>query len=350
MDEFEEKSMKRILLTGGAGFIAHHTIRHLLQNTDWEIVSLDRLDYSGNLNRISDMMIEFDKETQKRVRIVYHDLRAEINEMLCADLGDFDYIVHMCSLSHVDRSIEDPMTFVLDNVVVFTCNILNFGRKQKNLERFIYFSTDEVFGPAPKGVNYKERDRYNSTNPYSATKAGEELCVAFENTYDMPIYITHTMNVFGERQHPEKFIPMTIKNARDGNMVTIHSDRDKKIPGSRHYIHAKDVADGMLFLLQNQDKIDNLEKDYGGAKCPKFNLVGPVEWDNLTLAQKIAMSQNKELKYKMVDFHSSRPGHDLRYALDGTLMKELGWEPKVSIDERISQGWTLNWTLNNDLY
>ena len=133
--------MKRILLTGGAGFIAHHTIRHLLQNTDWEIVSLDRLDYSGNLNRIADMMNEFDKETQKRVRIVYHDLRAELNEMLCADLGDFDYIVHMAASSHVDRSIEDPMCFVLDNVVA-TCNILNFGRKQKNLERFIYFSTD----------------------------------------------------------------------------------------------------------------------------------------------------------------------------------------------------------------
>ena len=126
--------MKRILLTGGAGFIAHHTIRHLLQNTDWEIVSLDRLDYSGNLNRISDMMIEFDKETQKRVRIVYHDLRAEINEMLTADLGDFDYVVHMAASSHVDRSIEDPMTFVLDNVVA-TCNILNFGRKQKKFRK-----------------------------------------------------------------------------------------------------------------------------------------------------------------------------------------------------------------------
>ena len=111
--------------------------------------------------------------------------------MLCADLGDFDYIVHMVISSHVDRSIEDPMCFVLDNVVA-TCNILNFGRKQKNLERFIYFSTDEVFGPTTKGVNYKERDRYNSTNPYSALKAGgEELAVAFQNTYDMPIYITH---------------------------------------------------------------------------------------------------------------------------------------------------------------
>jgi len=338
--------MKRLLLTGGAGLIAHHTIRHLLQNTDWEIVSLDRLDYSGNLNRISDMMTEFTPETQKRLRIVHHDLRAEVNEMLQADLGQFDYIVHMAASSHVDRSIEDPMCFVMDNVVA-TCNILNFGRKQKKLERFIYFSTDEVFGPAPKGVDYKERDRYNSTNPYSATKAGgEELAVAFENSYGMPIYITHTMNVFGERQHPEKFIPMVIRKARDGESVTIHSDESKTIPGSRHYIHAKDVADGCLFLLNNQDKIDAMPKDFGGAKCPKFNLVGPVEWDNLQLAQNIAKAQNVELKYEMVDFHSSRPGHDLRYALDGNLMKELGWEPKVSIDERIIQ--VVQWTLNNE--
>lgn len=336
----------KVLITGGAGFIAHHTIRHFLKNTNWEIVSLDRLDYSGNLNRIADMMNEFDKETKKRLRIVYHDLRAEINQMLTADLGNFEYIIHMAASSHVDRSIEDPMTFVLDNVVA-TCNILNFARKQKNLKRFIYFSTDEVFGPAPKNIKYKERDRYNSTNPYSATKAGgEELAVAFENSYNMPVYITHTMNVFGERQHPEKFIPMTIKKVSCGETVTIHSDETKTIPGSRHYIHASDVADGCLFLLNNQNKIDNLNKDYGGAKCPKFNLVGPVEWNNLELAQKIARAQNKDLKYQMVDFHSSRPGHDLRYALDGDLMKQLGWVPKVSIEERINQ--VVRWTLNND--
>ena len=189
--------MKKVLLTGGAGFIAHHIIRHFLKNTDWEIVSLDRLDYSGNLNRIADMMNEFNITDKKRVRIVYHDLRAEVNQMLAADLGQFDYILHLAASSHVDRSIDNPMEFVQDNVVA-TCNILNFARFQKNLERFIYFSTDEVFGPA-LGVNYKERDRYNSTNPYSATKAGgEELAVAFENSYYMPIYITHTMNVLGE--------------------------------------------------------------------------------------------------------------------------------------------------------
>jgi len=338
--------MKKLLLTGGAGFIAHHIIRHFLKNTDWEIVSLDRLDYSGNLNRIADMMNEFDSNAKKRVRIVYHDLRAEINQMLAADLGEFDYILHLAASSHVDRSIDNPMEFVQDNVVA-TCNILNFARYQKNLERFIYFSTDEVFGPAPLGVNYKERDRYNSTNPYSATKAGgEELAVAFENSYHMPIYITHTMNVFGERQHPEKYIPMTIKNVRDDKLVTIHSDESRTTPGSRHYVHAVDVADGCLFLLNNPNKVQDLPKDFGGAKCPKFNIVGPVEWNNLQLAEKIAEAQNKKLKYRLVDFHSSRPGHDLRYALDGSLMKELGWTPKVSPDERINQ--VVQWTLANE--
>jgi len=338
--------MKRVLITGGAGFIAHHTIKYILENTDWEIVSLDRLDYSGNLNRIADMMNEFDKINQNRVRIVFHDLRAEVNEMLQADLGNFNYIIHMAASSHVDRSIDDPMCFVLDNVVA-TCNILNFCRKNNSLERFVYFSTDEVFGPAPKGVNYKERDRYNSTNPYSATKAGgEELAVAFENTYKLPIYITHTMNVFGERQHPEKFIPMVIRKVRDDESVTIHSDETKKIPGSRHYIHAKDVADGCLYLLNNEDKINKLKTDFGGAKCPKFNLVGPIELNNLELAKKIAAAQSKDLKYEMVDFHSSRPGHDLRYALDGQLMQQLGWSPKISIDERISQ--VVDWSLNNN--
>tara|TARA_B100001250_G_C19804164_1_gene792471 strand:- start:1889 stop:2917 length:1029 start_codon:yes stop_codon:yes gene_type:complete len=338
--------MKKVLVTGGAGFIAHHLIRHLLLNTDWEVTSLDRLDYSGNLNRISDMMTEFDKNKQKRVKIIFHDLKSEINEMLENNLGNFNYIIHLAASSHVDRSIEDPLSFVMDNVVA-TCNILNFARKNNNLERFIYFSTDEVFGPAPKGINYKERDRYNSTNPYSATKAGgEELAVAFENTYNMPIYITHTMNVFGERQHPEKFIPLSISKIKKNKAVTIHSDETKKIPGSRHYIHASDVADGCLFLLQNEKKILKIKKDFGGAKCPKFNLVGPEEINNLELAKMIAKAQNKELKYEMVDFHSSRPGHDLRYALDGNLMKNLGWIPKIDITERINQ--VVQWTLKND--
>lgn len=334
---------KNVLVTGGAGFVAHHVIYHLLKNTDWNIVSLDRLDFSGNLNRLADMMQDFASEDRKRVRIVFHDLRAELNPLVRREIGKVDYVLHLAAGSHVDRSIEYPMEFVLDNVVG-TCNILNYARELDNLERFIYFSTDEVFGPAPNGINYAERDRYNSSNPYSATKAGgEELAVAFENTYKMPIYVTHTMNVFGQRQHPEKYIPMCIRKVHDGDVITIHSDSSRTIPGSRHYIHAADVAEAMLFLLNLNATLD---EDYGGAKCPKFNLVGKEEINNLQLAQIIADVQGKELKYDMVDFHSSRPGHDLRYSLSGDYMRALGWEPKVALSQRIGE--VVNWTLAND--
>jgi len=335
--------MKRVLITGGAGFIAHHLIGQILKNTDWEIVSLDRLDYSGNLNRLHDLMLTFDPDVRKRVKIVHHDLKAELNPLVRNDVGKVDYVLHLAAGSHVDRSIDYPMEFVLDNVVG-TCNILEFARTQENLERFIYFGTDEVFGPAPDGIKYGENDRYNSTNPYSATKAGgEELAVAYENTYGLPVYITHTMNVFGERQHPEKFIPMCIKKIRDGEAVTIHSDSTKTIPGSRHYIHAEDVASAILFLTKWNEKFD---PTWGNAKCPKFNVVGSEELNNLELAQIIAEAQGKELKYDMVDFHSSRPGHDLRYALDGDKMKKLGWEPAKSVRERIGE--VTKWTLDNE--
>ena len=339
---------KRVLLTGGAGFIGHHIIELLLSSTDWEIVSLDRLDYSGNLNRLDDVVSRFPKEQRKRVKVVFHDLRAEINTLLKNMLGEFDYILHLAASSHVDRSITHPMEFVLDNVVG-TCNILNFARDQKNLLRFFYFSTDEVFGPAPKGVNYTEKERYNSSNPYSATKAaGEELAVAFENTYGLPIFITHTMNVFGYRQHPEKYIPMCIRKIRDSDTIYIHSDSTKTIPGSRFYIHASDVADAIMFLLNLTEEQNKLiyVPDYGGAKCPKFNIVGKEEIDNLRLANYIAECQNKQLKYEMIDFHSSRPGHDLRYALDGNFMRNLGWEPRFSLRERIKE--VVDWSIQNE--
>ena len=336
---------KRVLITGGAGFIAHHVIERILRTTDWEIVSLDRLDFSGNLNRLADMMQEIPQSDKGRLKIVWHDLKAEINPLTAAMIGDINIVLHLAAGSHVDRSIEFPMEFVMDNVVG-TTNLLQYARTLKNLDRFVYFSTDEVFGPAPPGVNYLEYDRYNSTNPYSASKAAaEEICVAFENTYKLPIVVTHTMNVFGERQHPEKFIPMVIQKARDGETVTVHSDPSKTVAGSRHYIHAKDVADGLMFILENLQEYKHTG-DYGGAKCPKFNLVGPEEIDNLTLAKMIAGAVGKELQYEMTDFHSSRPGHDLRYALSGELLKGLGWEPKIKFSERVKE--VVEWTLVNN--
>jgi len=338
--------MKKVLITGGAGFIAHHLIYHILKTTNWDIVSLDRLDYSGNLNRLDNVLSTLTDKDRSRLKVVFHDLKSELNPWIRKEIGDVNIILHLAAGSHVDRSIEFPLEFVMDNVVG-TANILEYARyidnKNSQFEKFVYFSTDEVFGPAPDGINYKENDRYNSTNPYSATKAaGEELAVAYENTYNLPIIVTHTMNVFGERQHPEKFIPMCIKKIRDGETVTIHSDKSKKIAGSRHYIHAEDVSEAILFLLNN--KTIN-EVDWGGAKCPKYNIVGAEELTNLELAQIIAKSQNKKLNYAMVDFHSSRPGHDLRYSLSGKKMKELGWVPKIKIHTRIKQ--VVEWSLNN---
>lgn len=330
----------RVLVTGGAGFIGHHVIHALLMHTDAEIVSLDRLDYSGNLNRLTHILSDYDRPTKARVRIVHHDLKAPINPHVAAHIGKVDIILHLAAGSHVDRSIDFPLEFAMDNVIG-TVNILDFARTQ-SLQRFVYFSTDEVFGPAPYGIAYQERDRYNSTNPYSASKAGaEEFAVAYENTHGLPVYITHTMNVFGERQSPEKFIPMCIKKVLNGETVTIHSNPEKTQAGSRHYIHASDVAEALLFLLEQKPKI---EVDFGGAKCPKFNIVGSTELDNLQLAQMIARFVGRDLKYEMVDFHSSRPGHDLRYALDGGLMRNLGWWPK-DIEKRLIH--TVDWFVNN---
>lgn len=301
----------RVLLTGGAGFIGHHFVDHLLRETDANITILDRLDSSGNLNRLMDL--ESMQHFGGRVKVKYHNLAAPISDLLARQLGEFDRILHLAALTHVDRSIEDPLLAVQDNVVA-TCNILQFARLA-GVGKFLYFSTDEVFGAAPPGVFYKEDDRYRSGNPYSATKAGgEELAVAFHNTYNLPVIVTHTMNVIGERQHPEKFVPMTISNVMRSAPVLIHADKTCTRPGSRFYIHAKRVAQATSLIL---DK---------GVVGEKYNIVGDMEMNNLDLASEIAGHCARPLRAQLIDFHSSRPGHDLRYALDGSKLAALGFK------------------------
>lgn len=334
-----------VLITGGAGFIGHHMINNLLINTNYNIISIDRLDFSGNLNRLHELSLEFNKEQLKRLKIIYHDLKAEINPQMAEQLGNIDYIIHMAAGSHVNRSIKDPILFVMDNVLG-TANLLEYTRKYlSNIKKFINFGTDEVFGSAPDNIEFDEYSRYNSRSPYSATKAGaEELCVAYENTYGLPIYCTHTMNVFGERQLSEKFIGIVIKKLLTDEEVLIHCDFTTGTrPGLRHWIHASDVADAVRFIMNLPHKQFLLQnKEF---TCPKFNIVGTQEVDNLQVAKKIAEIMEKPLKYKLINYDTQRPGHDFRYALSGEYMKSLGWQPKYDFNTRIKQ--VVDWTLNN---
>lgn len=332
--------MKKVLITGMSGFIGAHIAEGILKNTDWHIVGLDRYGKSGMASRIMDM--DRWKEFEPRIRLHWHDLRSPISGLAAHGIGnDITHVFHLAASSHVDRSIEHPMDFVMDNVVG-TCNILDWARKLPKLEQFIYFSTDEVFGPAPKGVAYKEWDRYRSGNPYAATKAGgEELAISFENTYKMPLIVTHTMNVFGERQHPEKFIPLVIKKSLVGSKLTVHGNKDRTESGTRFYIHARNVAAALMFLTEH----GNWESG------EKYNIVGEREVSNLEMAQFIhkVVSENvpavPELNFEIVDFHSSRPGHDLRYALDGQKLHDMGFTYPKNFEQSLRK--TVEWTLQN---
>lgn len=321
----------RCLITGGAGFAGHHLVEHILKNKDWEIIVLDRLNYASNgWNRLRDIQAYDDK----RVMCVASDFSNQLSEGVVKEIGSVDYIIHMGAETHVDNSIDNPEPFVRANVLG-TMWMLEFAKSQKDLKQFVYFSTDEVFGPAPKGVKYREWDRYNCTNPYAATKAGgEELVLAYANTYKIPVLITHTMNLFGERQHPEKFIPLIIRKVLSGEKVFIHSDSEKKNPGTRFYIHCRNMASALLFLLSK-----------GTLMREKFNIVGEKEVDNLELALKVAEIMGKPLNYELIDFHSSRPGHDLRYALDGGKLSKLGWRPPKDFEASLAK--VVNWTLEN---
>jgi len=326
---------KTILVTGGAGFIGHHLIEGILKETDWNIVALDALTYAGNLNRLTDIGIW--EEQKHRVKFVWHNLQAPISETTHKLIGNLDYIWHLAAESHVDRSLEDSIPFVMSNVVG-TANLLEYAKKyQPNLKKFVTFSTDEVFGPAPEGVNYKEGDVCNPSNPYSASKEGEEaISKSFAFSFGLPIMITRTMNVIGERQHPEKFVPKTAKAILEGKPLTIHG-----VPGnisSRKWIHARNVCDALLFLME---KGEIIEKKYqNDASHGIYHIVGE-EKTALDLANEIAkIIRGKELnnsEIEFVDFHRTRPGHDLRYSLDGSKLLNLGFKYKYSLDESLEK-------------
>jgi len=316
----------RILITGGAGFIGHHVVEHILKTTTHDIIIIDKLTYaSSGFDRLKDI----GAYDNPRIKIFTHDFSTPIQESLADEIGRPDWLIHMGVETHVDRSITDPRPFAIANVIG-TMEMLEFAKKVKP-SKFLYFSTDEVFGNAPDGVSFKEWARYNSRNPYAATKAGgEELCLAYANTYGIPMIITHTMNNFGERQHNEKFIPIVINKIRRQETLEIHCSDGR--PASRSWIHARNAASAIMFLLEatQRDVRD------------KYNIPG-VEMDNEYLANLIASFMGTSVRYKKIDHYSGRPGHDPRYMLDGDKMRRMGWiQPK---DFREALRKTIEWSL-----
>lgn len=331
---------KTILITGVGGFVASHLLEHVLKTTDWNIVAMCRLSTIGDMRRITD--IDVIKNYDHRIKFVYHDLKSDIHDGIANQIGHVDYIAHIAANSHVDRSIKFPKEFFEDNVMG-TVNILEWYRTRNPDARFLSFGTDEQFGPAPDNYNFKEDDRWRPSNPYSAAKCGQAAAAySYHITYGLDIILTQTMNIFGERQNAEKFMPMCLKNCLDGNEQQIHAEilpgldytYDKKEVigvGQRHWLHARNAADAVVFLLKN------------GKAGEFYNVVGNTELYNDELAQMISDILGKPLKLKYVDVHKQRKGHDRRYALDGSKIAALGWIPPTDFKSSLKK--TIDWTL-----
>lgn len=329
----------RVLITGGAGFIGHHCVEHLLKNTDWEIIVLDSLNYAGNMNRILELgninrIADIEVFDPKRVKFVWHDLRAPITETTHKLIGKLDYVVHFAAETHVDRSLNDSIPFVASNVMG-TAHLLEYIKKNQKCKTLI-FSTDEVFGPADEGVNFKEGDAHRPSNPYAASKSGAEMIAySFAHAFKLPVFIVRSMNVIGERQHTEKFVPKTIKSILNNEKIILHG-KNKKDMASRFWIHARNVSDGVLFLLKN-------------ANDGEFYHIVGEEKTVLEIANLISeVINNKPLKdneIKYVDYHTARPGHDKRYALSGEKLKKMGWQPPINLEKSLKK--TVKWCLDN---
>ena len=329
--------MKRILLTGASGFFGSHLLRHLLVNTNWEFVCPCSWTHKGTPERIELSLLDMDKS---RVTIITHDLVSPFTEYTKARFGKIDYILNIAANSHVNRSIDFPGEFVVNNTLL-AYNLLELAREIKP-KLFLQFSTDEVYGAALSGINHKEWSPIVPSNPYSASKACQEaIAISYWRTYNVPVIITNTMNLFGETQDPEKYIAQLISKLYNEETITVHGS--EKLIGSRFYIHARNAASAVLHIISNTTH--SLYNDGETPLPDRNNIVGDVEIDNLQMAKIIANIMQKELKYTLVEFHKGRSGHDARYALDGEKLRKTGWESPMSFEDSIKN--YVEWTLKN---
>lgn len=338
-------TVRHVLLTGAGGFAGSHVLRHILANTPWHVTCPVTFRHRGNSDRIASALRGND-DWHRRVVVDMCDLTAPISDTVARRWGDVDYILNVASESHVDRSLEDPVPFVRNNVDL-VLNVLEYARRVRP-RLLLQMSTDEVFGPAPNGVNYREWDPTVPSNPYAASKAAQEaVATSYWRAYGVPLVITNTMNLFGEMQDTEKYFAKIMRAVTRGEQLTVHIGPNGEA-GSRFYIHARNFADAWLYILSYYENGwgDPLPTFADGADRPaRFNVVGDRELNNLELAEVIAREIGEPLRWVPVNWHQSRPGHDLRYALDGAKLAGIGWKSPVPLDESIRQ--TVRWTLAN---
>lgn len=327
----------KTLVTGGLGFLGHHIVESLLKTTDSQIIVLDKMTYaSSGFDRLRDISV-FD---DKRVQVLGCDLSQPMPEGVAHEIGEVDYIIHAAAETHVDNSIIDPLPFLMSNVIG-THHLLWWMRSLKTLKRAFLVSTDETYGPASlddKENAFDENAPFRPANPYAAAKAGGEcVAMAYANTYKLPITIAATMNLVGERQHHEKYVPLVIRRSLSGEVVKIHANPERTQSGTRFYLHCRTYAHALGFLI---------DRDQRGETMPqKVNICGEREISNLDLAQMIASIVGKPLNYELVDFHSSRPGHDLAYRMNDGLIRGLGWKRPMNLEQSLEK--TVKWYLAN---
>ncbi len=329
---------KKILVTGGAGFIGSHLVRLLVQQyPDYQVINLDKLTYAGNLENLSDVE---EQSNYTFVRGCITDVA--FIDQLFADF-QFDGVIHLAAESHVDRSISDPMSFINTNIVG-TVNLLNAARKHWDGnwdgKLFYHVSTDEVYGSLGETGLFTETTPYDPRSPYSSSKASSDHLVrAYYHTYGLPIVISNCSNNYGPNQFPEKLLPLFINNIKQQQPLPVYGDG--KYTRDWLWVHDHATAIDVIY--------------HRGRVGETYNIGGNNEWKNIDLINVLCdimddlLARPAGSSRELITFVKDRPGHDRRYAIDASkLMNELGWAPTIKSDEGLRQ--TAEWYLANETW